>query len=154
MKCVAKNSYFIVVHDVCSTRKHQEYSTSTGFQGWVKRRRPVWINGSHLERLCQAPPPPWCPGESEDLLIWLKKCTNGPLHKIQKVKTIWRRNVQFTLRNPMGEGLRSRGSDAGICRICFGTLSLDFEDISIMYLNVQVYEFVFVWLKYIHRTNF
>ena len=109
MKCVAKNSYFIVVHDVCSTRKHQEYSTSTGFQGWVKRRRPVWINGSHLERLCQAPPPPWCPGESEDLLIWLKKCTNGPLHKIQKVKTIWRRNVDFTLRNPWGRGYGAGG---------------------------------------------
>ena len=66
--------------------------------------------------------------------IWLKKCTNDPLHKIQKAKTIWRRNIHFTLRNSLGEGLRGRRSNAGICRICFGTLSLDFWDISPMYI--------------------
>ena len=76
--------------------------------------------------------------------IWLKKCTNDPLHKIQKVKTIWRRNVDFTLRNPWGEGSRGRGSNAGICRICFGTLSSDFGDISLLYLNVQLQGFAFV----------
>ena len=41
--------------------------------------------------------------------IWLKKCTNDPLHKIQKVKTIWRRNVDFTLRNPWGRGYGTGG---------------------------------------------
>ena len=41
--------------------------------------------------------------------IWLKKCTIDPLHKIQKVKTIWRRNVDFTLRNPWGRGYGTGG---------------------------------------------
>ena len=47
----------------------QENIKNIRHQSVSKRRRPVWINGSHLEGLCQAPPPPWCPGESEDLLF-------------------------------------------------------------------------------------
>ena len=41
--------------------------------------------------------------------IWLKKCTIDPLHKNQKVKTICRWNVDFTLRNPWGRGYGTGG---------------------------------------------
>ena len=71
MKCGAKKQLF---HSCswCLFNKEASRTFDIGhhcFQGWAKRRRPVWINESHLEELCQAPPPPWCPGESEDLLF-------------------------------------------------------------------------------------
>ena len=52
--------------------------------------------------------------------IWLKNCTNDPLHKIQKMKTIWRRNVHFTLRNPWG-----RGYGAGVLMLEFAGFVLE-----------------------------
>ena len=100
-----KNSHFIVVHCFCSTRKHQEYSTSIRFQAQEAGLDKWESFGRTLSSSTTTLVSRWVRRST----IWLKKCTIDPLHKNQKVKTICRWNVDFTLRNPWGRGYGTGG---------------------------------------------